>query len=67
MENVDQRVIDLFEQEGYDITSMPKALAKYIKSGKVKDAGVDVFPHEPTSNKEPFVSELQNLPFMTQY
>ena len=39
-----------------------KALAKHIKSGKIKGAGVDVFPHEPASNKEPFVSELQNLP-----
>lgn len=38
------------------------ALVKNIKSGKVKGAGIDVFPNEPKSKKEPFVSELQNLP-----
>ncbi len=39
-----------------------KALAKAIKNGKVKGAAVDVFPQEPKSNKDPFVSELQKLP-----
>ena len=39
-----------------------KALAKAIKMGKVKGAAADVFPVEPKSNKEPFVSELQKLP-----
>lgn len=39
-----------------------KALAKYIKNGKVKGAGIDVFPHEPESNKDPFTCEIQNLP-----
>jgi D-3-phosphoglycerate dehydrogenase / 2-oxoglutarate reductase len=32
-----------------------------IKSNKVGGAGVDVFPTEPNSNTDPFVSELQGL------
>lgn len=39
-----------------------KALAKAIKNGKVKGAAVDVFPQEPKSNKDPFISDLQRLP-----
>ena len=39
-----------------------KALVENIKSGKISGAGIDVFPNEPKNNKEPFVSELQNLP-----
>lgn len=39
-----------------------EALLKYIKSGKVKGASIDVFPHEPESNDEKFISGLQNLP-----
>jgi D-3-phosphoglycerate dehydrogenase len=39
-----------------------KALSKNIKSGRVRGAAVDVFPHEPESNDEKFMSELQNLP-----
>jgi len=38
------------------------ALISNLKSGKVKGAAVDVFPNEPKTNDEPFVSELRNLP-----
>lgn len=38
------------------------ALVRYITSGKIKGAAVDVFPIEPKSNDEPFVSSLQQLP-----
>ena len=38
------------------------ALAKSIKSGKLAGAAIDVYPREPKSNDEKFVSELQNLP-----
>ncbi len=38
------------------------ALKKNIKSGKIKGAGVDVFPQEPKTNKETFESELRGLP-----
>ena len=38
------------------------ALVKYIKNGKIRGAAIDVFPNEPTSNKEKFISDLQNLP-----
>lgn len=38
------------------------ALKKYILSGKIKGAGVDVFPKEPKSNDESFESELRGLP-----
>ena len=38
------------------------ALVKYIKNGKIRGAGVDVFPTEPKNNKEPFVSELMGMP-----
>lgn len=39
-----------------------KALAKYIKNGKVHGAALDVFPNEPKSNDEKFTSILQGLP-----
>lgn len=39
-----------------------KALIVNLKSGKVKGAAIDVFPEEPASNDEPFVSELCGLP-----
>ncbi|MFT2008453.1 phosphoglycerate dehydrogenase [Pontibacter sp. 13R65] len=39
-----------------------QALVDAIKSGKVKGAAVDVFPEEPATNNEEFVSELRGLP-----
>jgi D-3-phosphoglycerate dehydrogenase len=38
------------------------ALKKNIENGKVAGCGIDVFPHEPKSNNEGFVSELRGLP-----
>lgn len=38
------------------------ALKGNIQSGKVAGCAVDVFPHEPSSNHEEFVSELRGLP-----
>jgi D-3-phosphoglycerate dehydrogenase len=38
------------------------ALARAITGGKVRGAAIDVFPHEPKSNDEEFVSELRGLP-----
>lgn len=38
------------------------ALKKYVQSGKVVGVGVDVFPEEPISNKDEFISELRGLP-----
>jgi D-3-phosphoglycerate dehydrogenase / 2-oxoglutarate reductase len=37
------------------------ALVKAIKSGKVHGAGIDVFPEEPKTNSDPFLSELAGL------
>lgn len=39
-----------------------KALKDAITGGKVGGAGIDVFPEEPKSNKEEFISELRGLP-----
>ncbi|MDT0687654.1 phosphoglycerate dehydrogenase [Autumnicola psychrophila] len=39
-----------------------KALKKHISSGKIKGAGIDVFPKEPKTNNEKFESELCGLP-----
>lgn len=39
-----------------------KSLVKYIKNGKIRGAGIDVFTNEPKSNDERFVSALQSLP-----
>ena len=38
------------------------ALVQAIKSGKVWGAAMDVFPYEPKSNDEEFISELRGLP-----
>jgi D-3-phosphoglycerate dehydrogenase len=38
------------------------ALKENIQSGKVAGCAIDVFPHEPKSNHEEFVSELRGLP-----
>ncbi len=37
------------------------ALVAALKSGKVAGAGVDVFPEEPKTNQDPFVSELMGM------
>lgn len=39
-----------------------EALKKAMETGKVWGASVDVFPEEPKSNHEEFVSELRGLP-----
>ncbi len=38
------------------------ALRENILNGKVVGCAIDVFPHEPVSNDEEFVSELRGLP-----
>lgn len=38
------------------------ALKKNILNGKVAGCAIDVFPYEPVSNNEEFVSELRGLP-----
>jgi len=38
------------------------ALKEAVLSGKIRGAGVDVFPEEPKSNNDPFESELIGLP-----
>ncbi|MCY2688670.1 phosphoglycerate dehydrogenase [Salinimicrobium sp. TH3] len=38
-----------------------KALRKYLESGKIRGAGVDVFPREPKTNAEQFESELRGV------
>jgi D-3-phosphoglycerate dehydrogenase len=38
------------------------ALVANLKSGKIRGAALDVFPEEPSSNEDPFVSELQGMP-----
>lgn len=38
------------------------ALKKNIENGKVAGCGIDVFPEEPKSNNDGFVSELRGLP-----
>ena len=39
-----------------------EALAARIREGKLLGAAIDVFPEEPKSNNEPFLSELRGLP-----
>jgi D-3-phosphoglycerate dehydrogenase len=38
------------------------ALKENILTGKVAGCAIDVFPHEPASNMEEFISELRGLP-----
>jgi D-3-phosphoglycerate dehydrogenase len=38
------------------------SLAARIRDGKLLGAAIDVFPEEPKSNNEPFLSELRGLP-----
>lgn len=38
------------------------ALKQAIESEKVAGCAIDVFPHEPVSNQEEFISELRGLP-----
>lgn len=38
------------------------ALSEALKSGHLAGAYVDVYPEEPSSNSEPFVSPLQGCP-----
>ena len=44
-----------------DIVNIPD-LVQALDSGHIAGAALDVFPDEPASNKDPFVSELQRLP-----
>ncbi|EMY15305.1 4-phosphoerythronate dehydrogenase domain protein [Leptospira weilii str. Ecochallenge] len=39
-----------------------EALAQAIQSGHISGAGIDVFPQEPESNNDPFLTPMQNLP-----
>lgn len=39
-----------------------EALTTALKAGKIAGCAIDVFPKEPSSNKEKFHSELQGLP-----
>ncbi|MEN7548303.1 phosphoglycerate dehydrogenase [Rapidithrix thailandica] len=38
------------------------ALVHNLKNGKLKGAGIDVFPEEPKNNQEEFISELRTMP-----
>jgi D-3-phosphoglycerate dehydrogenase len=38
-----------------------EALSQFVKNGKVAGCAVDVFPTEPKSNADPFVSQLHGL------
>ena len=38
------------------------ALARNLRSGRIRGAAVDVFPDEPRSNRDPFSSPFQGIP-----
>lgn len=42
------------------VVNIPDLVAA-LKSGKIEGAGIDVFPEEPKTNSDPFVSELMGL------
>jgi D-3-phosphoglycerate dehydrogenase len=65
---IDKKAFDLMK-EGVIFLNLARgqvvdieALVKNIKSGKIAGAAVDVFPYEPKTNDEEFVSELRGLP-----
>lgn len=39
-----------------------QALRKYVENGTIRGVGIDVFPEEPMSNADEFISELRGLP-----
>ena len=39
-----------------------QALRKYVENGTIRGVGIDVFPEEPMSNADGFISELRGLP-----
>lgn len=39
-----------------------QALVKYLQLGKIRGAGVDVFPNEPKGRDDPLITELAGLP-----
>ncbi|MCH4824241.1 phosphoglycerate dehydrogenase [Gramella lutea] len=39
-----------------------EALKKHLESGRIRGAGIDVFPKEPKTNQEEFESPLRGLP-----
>lgn len=43
------------------IVDLP-ALVRFMKEGKIRGAGIDVFPYEPKNNDEEFISELRGMP-----
>ncbi|PRZ25190.1 phosphoglycerate dehydrogenase [Flavobacterium granuli] len=59
-ENMKQGVIFLNLSRGHVVDI--SALLANLKNGKIKGAAVDVFPEEPKSNDEPFISELCGMP-----
>ena len=59
-ENMKEGVVFLNLSRGHVVDL--DALIRNLKSGKVKGAAIDVFPNEPKTNEEPFVSALRQLP-----
>ncbi len=39
-----------------------QALKKYIDLGRIRGVGIDVFPEEPLSNQDEFISDLRGVP-----